>query len=117
MSAITTFLVIMVTLTIIGETNTIAEIINPRLIISGIIFFIFIAIAYFLSFDRMYIYAFLVTGAFNLSEEIRENSWIISEGAYVDLLVSIILIIIGCIYLIRFLKNYTVPEQGVSYDI
>ena len=60
---ITTFLVIMVTLTVVGNTNTIAEFINPRWIISGIIFFICIAVAYFMNFDRMYVYAFLLAGA------------------------------------------------------
>lgn len=113
---ITTFLVIMVTLTIIGNTNTIAEFINPRWIISGIIFSICIAIAYFMNFDRMYIYAFLLAGAFNLSEEIRENTWFISEGGYAYLFASIVLIVIGCVYLIRFLKKYPLPEEGVSYD-
>ena len=39
MISITTFLVIMVTLTIFGNSNTIAEFINPRWIISGIIFY------------------------------------------------------------------------------
>jgi hypothetical protein len=113
---ITTFLVIMVTLTIVGNTNTIAELINPRWIISGIIFFICIAIAYYLNFDRMYIYAFLLAGAFNLSEEIRENTWIISEGGYAYLFASIVLIAIGCVYLIRFLEKYPLPEKGNSYD-
>lgn len=113
---ITTFLVIMVTLTIIGNTNTIAEFINPRWIISGIIFSICIAIAYFMNFDRMFIYAFLLAGAFNLSEEIRENTWFISEGGYAYLFASIVLIVIGCVYLIRFLKKYPLPEEGVLYD-
>ena len=113
---ITTFLVITVTLTIFGNTNTIAEFINPRWIISGIIFFICIAVAYFQNFDRMYIYAFLLTGAFNLSEEIRENTWFISENGYAYLLASIVLIVIGSVYLIRFLKKYPLPKEGVSYD-
>lgn len=113
---ITTFLVIMVTLTIISNTNTIAEFINPRWIISGIIFSICIAIAYFMNFDRMFIYAFLLAGAFNLSEEIRENTWFISEGGYAYLFASIVLIVIGCVYLIRFLKKYPLPEEGVLYD-
>lgn len=113
---ITTFLVMMVTLTIFGNTNTIAEFINPRWIIIGIIFFICIAIAYFMNFDRMYIYAFLLAGAFNLSEEIRENPGTISEGGYAYLFTSIVLIVIGVVYLIKFLKKYPLPEKGVSYD-
>lgn len=112
----TIILVVMVTLTIVGNTNMLAEIINPRWIISGIIFSISFAIAYFLTFDRMYIYAFLFAGAFNLSEEIRENPGIISEGGYAYLFASIALIVIGCVYLIKFLKKYPLPEEGVSFD-
>jgi hypothetical protein len=105
----------MVILTITGNENAHDELINGRWIVSGIIFIICAAIAYFLNFIRMYFYAFLFTGAFNLNEEIRENPGIISEGAYVYLLVSIVLIIIGCVYLIRFLKKYPLTET-VSYD-
>ena len=64
----------------------------------------------------MFIYAFLLTGAFNLSEEIRVNNWIISEGGYAYLFASIVLIVIGCVYLIRFMKKNPLPEKGVSYD-
>jgi len=63
----------------------------------------------------MYLYAFLLTGAFILSEEIRENPGIISDGAYVYLFSSFVLIIIGCVYLIRFLKKYPLPEN-MTYD-
>jgi hypothetical protein len=62
MITITIFLVVMVSLKFVGNSIVIAEIINPRWIISGIIFSICIAIAYFLTFDRMYIYAFLLAG-------------------------------------------------------
>jgi hypothetical protein len=113
---ITTFLVIMVALTFFGNTNTISESINPRWFISIVIFSICVAIAYIKNFDRMFIYAFLLTGAFNLSEEIRENTWFISEGGYAYLFTSIVLIVIGCVYLIRFLKKNPLPEEGVSYD-
>jgi len=109
--SVTVFLVIMIILTIIGSGHTNPRLLNGRWIISGIIFFIFIAIAYFLNFKRMYLYAFLFVGGFNLSEEIRENPGIISDGAYVWLILSFILIIIGCIYLIRFLKKYPRPEK------
>jgi hypothetical protein len=115
MVTVTVFLVIMVILTIVGNGHPNAEPINGRLIISGIIFFICTAIAYFLNFKRMYLYAFLFAGAFNLSEEIRKNPGIISDGAYVYLIVSFLLIVIGCIYLISFLKKYPLPEK-VSYD-
>jgi hypothetical protein len=112
---VTVFLVIMVILTITGNGNPNAVHISGRWIISGIILFICTTIAYFLNFKRMYLYAFLFTGAFNLSEEIRKNPGIISDGAYVYLIVSFLLIVIGCIYLISFLKKYPLPEK-VSYD-
>jgi len=115
MVTVTAFLVTMVILTIIGDGKTNNELINGRWIVSGIVFFICTAIAYFLNFSRMYLYAFLYLGAFNLSEEIRKNPGIISDGAYVYLIVSFLLIVIGCIYLISFLKKYPLPET-VSYD-
>jgi len=112
---VTVFLVIMVILTITGNDHSNAEPINGRWIITGIIFFICTTIAYFLNFKRMYLYAFLFAGAFNLTEEIRKNPGIISDGAYVYLIMSFLLITIGCIYLIRFLKKYPLPEK-VTYD-
>ncbi len=112
---VTVFLVIMVILTITGNGHPNAVHINGRWIISGIILFICTTIAYFLNFKRMYLYAFLFAGAFNLSEEIRKNPGIISDGAYVYLIVSFLLIVIGCIYLISFLKKYPLPEK-ITYD-
>jgi hypothetical protein len=115
-AAITTFLVIMVTLTYFGSSNNIDEIINPRWEITGIIFSICIAVAYFLAFDRMYFYAFLLAGAFNLSEEIRENDWIVTKGGYAYLLASIILLTVGFFYFISFLKKYPLPGKEVNYE-
>jgi hypothetical protein len=108
---VTVFLIIMVILTFTGKGHTNGELINGRWIISGIIFFICAAIGYFLNFKRMYLYAFLIAGAFNLTEEIRENPGIISDGAYVYLIVSFVLIIIGCVYLIRFLRKYPLRKM------
>ena len=107
---ITTFLVIMVTLTIVGDSNSIDQLINPRWSITGIILLICFAVAYFLSFDRMYFYTFVMAGAFNLSEEIREHPGILPNGGYAYLLASVVLIIIGSFYLSRFLKNYPLPK-------
>lgn len=112
---VTVFLVIMVILTFAGGGHTNGAQINGRWVVSGIIFIICTAIGYFLYFKRMYIYAFLLVGAFNLNEEIREHPGIISDGAYVYLFAAIVLIIIGCVYLIRFLKKYPVPEN-LTYD-
>ena len=107
-AAITTFLVIMVASTFFGNSDTSDELINPRWIITGIIFMICLAVAFFLEFDRMFIYAFLLAGAFNLSEELRP------DGGYAYLGASLILIIVGSIYLYRFLKKYKKYEEGVE---
>ncbi len=106
---ITAFLVLMLALRFFGNSLFTAEIINPRWIISGIIFAICIAIAYFLSFDRMYFYAFLLTGAFNLSEEIREHPGFFSDGGYAYLLAAVIVTAVGAVYLFKFLKKYPKP--------
>ena len=113
---ITTFLVIMVSLTFFGKGDVMGELINPRWIITGIIFSICVAVAYFLAFDRMYIYAFLIAGAFNLSEEIRENDWFIDNGGYAYLMASIVLLLIGLLNLKKFLKEYPLPPKEMNYD-
>jgi hypothetical protein len=116
MITITTFLIIMVSLTFFGGGNVDETIIDPRWIITGIIFFICVAVAYFMQFDRMYLYAFLLAGAFNLSEEIRENPGILPDGGYAYLLAAIIILAIGMYYLVRFLRTYPVPKEMVDYD-
>ena len=115
-ATITIFLVIFVAFTFFGNTSTIAEYINPRWIVTGIIFFICIAVAFFLNFYRMYLYAFLLAGAFNWSEVISENPGILTVGGYAYLFASLILLIIGFVYLLKFLKNYPLAEKGVSYE-
>ena len=115
MVTITTFLVIMVAATFFGNSGTFGQLINPRWEITGIIFMICIAVAYFLGFDRMFFYAFLLAGVFNLSEEIREHPGVISNGGYAYLAASLILIIIGSVYLFRFLRKYKIPKEGVPY--
>ena len=115
-TALTIFLIVMVMLTVFGNTSAISELINPKWIVIGIIFFICIAIAYFMSFDRMYFYAYLLSGTFYLSEVIRDNPGIISDGGYAYLFASIVLISIGLVYLVKFLKKYPLPGKDVSYD-
>ncbi len=116
MVTITLFLIIMVSLTFIGGGEIAGSIINPRWIITGIIFFICVAIAYFMRFDRMYIYAFLLAGAFNLSEEVREHPRILPDGGYAYLIAAIIILAIGIYYLLRFLKRYPLPNETADYD-
>jgi len=115
MIAVTAFLVTMVSLRFIHHGNTGNGLNSGRWIVSGIIFIICAAIAYFLHFRRMYLYALLYVGAFNLNEVIRESPGNLPDGAFAYLFVAVVLIIIGCVYLIRFLRKYPVPENN-SYD-
>ena len=72
----------MVSLSFFGDGRTGDGLIDGRWIVSGIVFVLCTAIAYFLNFRRMYLYALLFVGAFNLSEIIRENPGVIPDGAF-----------------------------------
>ncbi len=112
----TTALVFLVTLTINAKSNFIPQGLSPRLTICAIILTICFSIAFFLNFERMYFYAFLITGSFILSETIRENPGIISENGYAYLLGAIVMISIGSVYLVKFLKKYPLPAEGAFDD-
>lgn len=111
----TVFLVIMVSLTLFGKIFGSDLLIHPRLLISFIIFFICVAIAYIFTYHRMYLYAFLLTGAFNWSEEIREHQLVFSESGYAYLIVAILAVIIGTGCLIKFLKDNPVSREDITY--
>jgi len=109
--SITLFLVIMIGLTLFGNTNFVAELLNPRWVISGIMFAICVAVAYFFEFDRMYIYAFLLTGSFNLFEFLRDHPGYVSNRGIIYLLTSCIMISIGLFYFFSFLKKYPATNE------
>ena len=85
-------------------------------IVGAIVFFIPCLIAYFLNFDRMYIYAVLFTLSFALNEITIANTGVIASGAYAWLISGIIMVVIGVVYLVRFLKKYPLPVKGVYHD-
>ncbi|NOR78919.1 MAG: hypothetical protein GQ523_11030 [Methanophagales archaeon] len=70
----------------------------------------------FLNFDRMYIYAVLFTLSFALNEITIANTGVIASGAYAWLISGIIMIVIGVVYLVRFLRKYPLPVKGVYHD-
>ena len=74
-----------------------------------------LAIEYFLDFARLFIYAFLMAGTFNVSEELRESQSIISNGGFAYLGASLILISIGTIYLISFLRYLIKVKETGNY--
>lgn len=117
-AVITTTLVFLVSLTLIAKTNTniIPPGIAPQVVISAIILIICLSIAFFLNFNRMYVYAFLITGSLILSEIIRANPGIISRAGHAYLLTAAVMICTGGIYLVRFLKKYPLPVEGAPDD-
>jgi len=113
----TTILVVLVALTAFSRTNIFPRGLTVPIFISVFIFTLCFSIAFFLDFKRMYIYAFLITGAFILSEIIRANPGIIFETGYAYFIPAAVGIGIGTVYFIRFLKMYPLPADGPSNDI
>ena len=108
-AVMTSVLIFLVILTIVLKTNYLPEGIAARIIISAIMLLICFANAFFLNFNRLYIYGIVITGAFNLNEYIRENPGFLAEGGYAYLFAAIVILITGSIYLIKFLKKYPLP--------
>lgn len=86
------------------------------LIVGAIVFIIPCSIAYFLNWDRMYIYAFLFTLSFVLNEITIANTGVIASGAYAWLISGMMITVVGVVYLVRFMKKYPLPEKEV-YDV
>jgi len=115
-AVITTSLIILIVLTVVAKTNIIPKGLASQLTVIAVILIICFSIAFFMNFTRMYFYAFLITASFILSDIIRSHPGIISKGGYAYLLSSAVMIIIGTIYLHRFLKKYPLSEKGGSTD-
>lgn len=108
-AVMTSVLILLLILTIVLKTNYLPEGIAARIVISAIMLLICFANAFFLNFNRLYIYGIVITGAFNLNEYIRENPGFLAEGGYAYLLAAMVILITGSIYLIKFLKKYPLP--------
>ncbi len=86
------------------------------LIVGAIVFIIPCSIAYFLNWDRMYIYAVLFTLSFALNEITIANTGVIASGAYAWLISGMMITVVGVVYLVRFMKKYPLPGKEV-YDV
>lgn len=86
------------------------------LIVGAIVFIIPCSIAYFLNWDRMYIYAVLFTLSFALNEVTIANTGVIASGAYAWLISGMMITVVGVVYLVRFMKKYPLPGKEV-YDV
>lgn len=83
------------------------------LIVGAIVFIIPCSIAYFLNWDRMYIYAVLFTLSFALNEMTIAKTGVIASGAYAWLISGMMITVVGIVYLLRFMKKYPLPKKEV----
>lgn len=74
-------------------------------------------VAYFLQFNRLYIYA-LILGNISFIADISSLFIPIPFNfLFAYLLLGGILIVIGIIYLVRFLKKYQLPHEDIKTDV
>ena len=104
----TTSIVFLLILTMKGWIQMIP---NTGIIVGGIVFLIPTLIAYFHNFDRMYIYAVLMTASFGLNEYTIAKTGVIESGAYAWSISGIIMVAIGVVYLVKFIKKYSIPKE------
>jgi hypothetical protein len=83
------------------------------LIVGAIVFIIPCSIAYFLNWDRMYIYAVLFTLSFALNEMTIAKTGVIASGAYAWLISGMMITLVGIVYLLRFMNKYPLPKKEV----
>ena len=67
--------------------------------------------AYFLQYNRLYVYALLLGGGFFLADLTALFVPIPFNFLFTYLLIGGLIIIVGIIYLIRFLKKYPLPKE------
>ena len=77
------------------------------------ILIVFGLMAYFLSFNRLYWYSILLAAsfaAFFIMKEILN----VQDGAYFIIASSLLMIIIGSILFVKFIKKYPLPKENVN---
>jgi hypothetical protein len=79
------------------------------IIVSLNVLIVFSLMAYFMDFERLYYYAVLVAVSFPMTEILEVNE-LISNGSYVFLVPSGIMVITGAVLLIRFMREYSVEK-------
>lgn len=79
------------------------------IIVSLNVLIVFSLMAYFMDFERLYYYAVLVAVSFPMAGILEVNG-LISNGSYVFLVPSGIMVITGAVLLIRFMREYSVEK-------
>ena len=74
-------------------------------------------VAYFIQFNRLYIYAVILGCTFFIADVSSIFIPIPFNFLFAYLLLGGILIIIGIVYLIKFLKKYQLPQEEIKTDV
>jgi hypothetical protein len=101
----------MVLITKSGMLSGINEFPVGLIIVSLNFLIVFSLMAYFMDFERLYYYAVLVAVSFPMAE-IMEVNGLISNGSYVFVVPSGIMVITGTVLLIRFMREYSVEKAN-----
>ncbi|MEJ2280100.1 MAG: hypothetical protein P8Y70_20475 [Candidatus Lokiarchaeota archaeon] len=107
------FGILMFILTIIGSITPFLKMGFLTTLFIGFLFFSipFAIIAYFLEFNRLYIYSFMFGFSFFLSELLYPIVGTPLDSIIPFAIPGAIIIIIGLIYFIKFIKKYPKPES------
>ena len=92
--------------------------VNLPYLLEGLLFFTLplCFVAYFIQFNRLYIYAVIIGCTFFIADVSRLLIPIPFNFLFTYLLLGGILIVIGIIYLIKFLKKYQLPQEEIKTD-
>ena len=107
--SISAIIFIILASTITGTINKLQPV--TPIFIGAIILIICSIIAFVLNYARMYFYGILIA----LSELTIYKTGLISDGAFAWLITGIIILLIGIIYLVRFIKEYPNSINGDQY--
>ncbi|MBE0525116.1 MAG: hypothetical protein IBX40_12430 [Methanosarcinales archaeon] len=101
----------MVLLTKSSMVSGIKEFPIGLIIVSLNVLIVFSLMAYFMDFERLYYYAVLVAVSIPMAEILEVNGFI-SNGSYVFVVPSGIMVITGTVLLIRFMREYSVEKAN-----
>ncbi len=83
----------------------------PMTIIAVALFIVWCSIAYFRDFPRLYLYAFLAAMSVIFTDTNVQNN---PMGVFTWSLTSIVMVAIGSILLVKFIKKYPIPKGRLN---
>jgi hypothetical protein len=95
--------------------TTIAGIPVPFLIFSANCLIVFGLGAYFMNFERLYIYGFFYAIPLPVGYLMMKNSYPVTNVILICSIPGITMVVYGCVLFFQFLHNYTKPTKEVTY--